>query len=126
MLAQAGIATLDDDALANVPAEAFEVWDAASYFKIGQVVAHNNQLYRCIQGHSAQAGWTPDAVPALWRALGVTPGDPDAVPDWIQPLGGHDAYNIGDRVRYNDTIWECQVNGCVWAPGAVAGQWIEV
>ena len=125
-LAQASIATLDDDALAEVPAEAFDAWDMAGTYKAGQVVAYGNQLHRCIQAHTAQAGWTPDAVPALWRALGVTPGNPGAVPDWVQPTGAHDAYNLGERVQYGGKTWESAVNANVYPPGVVAGQWVEV
>ncbi|WP_420713337.1 carbohydrate-binding protein, partial [Streptomyces sp. NRRL WC-3549] len=25
--------------------------------------------YRCLQGHQAQAGWTPPNVPALWQRV---------------------------------------------------------
>lgn len=43
--------------------------------------------------------------------------------DWKQPTGAHDAYQIGDKVKYNNAVWESAVNANVYAPGVVAGQW---
>ena len=39
------------------------------------------------------------------------------IPEWKQPLGGHDAYNTGDLVSYDGSVWESDVDGNVWKPG---------
>jgi surface protein len=41
-------------------------------------------------------------------------------PTWVQPLGGHDAYALGDEVMFNGELWVSRLNGNSWAPG-VAG-----
>lgn len=40
----------------------------------------------------------------------------DEYPEYKQPTGAHDAYNIGDKVTYNGKKYVCKMNGCVWAP----------
>lgn len=51
--------------------------------------------------------------------------EPD-IPDYVQPTGAHDAYNIGDKVKYKDRYYECKMNGCVWAPDVYPAAWEEI
>lgn len=114
---------LPDEALTGLPAGAFDPWRAGETYQPGQVVAHGQRLYRVIQGHDSQEDWPPDQTPALFGALGVPPDQPEAVPEWSQPYGAHDAYRAGDRVRYQNRIWRSQVDANIFAPGVVPGQW---
>ncbi|MFI5533863.1 M28 family peptidase [Kitasatospora sp. NPDC051853] len=41
-------------------------WAAGTTYAAGDVVTYNGVSYRCIQGHTAQVGWEPPNVPALW------------------------------------------------------------
>lgn len=43
--------------------------------------------------------------------------DAAGYPVWSQPTGAHDAYNKGDIVDYNGTLWISEVDGNVWKPG---------
>lgn len=47
-------------------------------------------------------------------------------PEYVQPTGAHDAYNIGDKITYNGKKYICQINGCVWTPDAYPQGWQEV
>lgn len=38
-------------------------------------------------------------------------------PEWVQPTGAHDAYNTGDVVIYNGTLYVCTIDANVYAPG---------
>ena len=38
-------------------------------------------------------------------------------PEWVQPTGAHDAYNIGDKVTHNGKTWVSDVDNNVWEPG---------
>jgi hypothetical protein len=73
---------------------------------------YEKQLYSCVISHTTQSDWTPDITPALWKKF----YGPNVIPDWVQPLGAHDAYNIGDRVRFNGKIYESRINANVWSP----------
>lgn len=47
------------------------------------------------------------------------PDDPPVVEEWpefVQPTGAHDAYNIGDKITFNGEHYVCKMNGCAWSP----------
>ncbi|MFJ6623273.1 carbohydrate-binding protein, partial [Kitasatospora sp. NPDC091335] len=44
-------------------------WAAGTTYKAGDTVTYNGVSYRCLQGHTAMAGWEPPNVPALWQAV---------------------------------------------------------
>ncbi|MGW4891769.1 M28 family peptidase [Kitasatospora sp. NPDC004240] len=41
-------------------------WAAGTTYQAGDTVTYGGVGYRCIQGHTAQVGWEPPNVPALW------------------------------------------------------------
>lgn len=50
--------------------------------------------------------------------------DPSAdVPDFVQPTGAHDAYNVGDRVKYNGHVYESLITGNTYSPEAYPQGW---
>ena len=102
--------TLDDEtALTGV--ELFPAWAVGKAYEVNDRAQYNGTLYKCVQAHTSQAGWTPDATPALWKTVSL-----DEYPEWVQPTGAHDAYNIGDKVTYNGQHYICTSNANVYAP----------
>ena len=102
--------TLDDEtALAGV--ELFPAWVVGKAYAVNDRAQYNGTLYKCIQAHTSQADWMPSATPALWVVVSV-----DEYPEWVQPTGAHDAYNIGDKVTYNGQHYVCTSNGNIYAP----------
>ena len=110
---------LTDDEAYEMPL-AFPAWETDTEYKIGDRVQYNAKLYKCVQAHTSQSDWTPDATPALWTEV-AKPGE---IPEWKQPTGAQDAYNKGDKVRHNDLVWESDVNANVWEPGVYG--WSQV
>ena len=51
------------------------------------------------------------------------PEEPTTYPEWVQPTGAHDAYNTGDIVNYNGTLYKSVIDGNVWAPDAYPQGW---
>ncbi|MEV6827376.1 carbohydrate-binding protein [Amycolatopsis sp. NPDC051102] len=43
-------------------------WAAGTAYAAGARVTYGGLAYVCLQAHTAQPGWEPPAVPALWRA----------------------------------------------------------
>ncbi|WP_078628225.1 carbohydrate-binding protein [Streptomyces sp. NRRL F-2664] len=43
-------------------------WAVGTAYRAGERVVHAGRGYVCIQAHTAQRGWEPPSVPALWRA----------------------------------------------------------
>ena len=100
----------------------FENWsgDGEDYVA-GDIRMHGGDIYRCISAHTSQPDWAPDAAVSLWVRI----ADPaEEWPEWIQPVGGHDAYGIGAQVSHNGKHWASDVDGNVWEPGVYG--WTEV
>ena len=102
--------TLDDEtALTGV--ELFPAWVVGKAYAVNDRAQYNGTLYKCVQAHTSQSDWMPSATPALWKTVSV-----DEYPEWVQPTGAHDAYNIGDKVTYNGQHYVCTSNANVYAP----------
>lgn len=99
----------------------FAPWVSGTAYPVGSLRSYGGVLYRCVQEHTAQDDWTPDAAASLWAKAG-DPGE--EYPPWSQPVGAHDAYATGDKVSHNDTKWVSNVDGNVWEPGVYG--WDEV
>ena len=52
--------------------------------------------------------------------------EPEEWPEWIQPSGVHDAYNMGDQVTFNGKKYRSKLGGNVWSPAAYPDGWEEV
>ena len=91
--------------------ELFPMWAIGRAYAVDDRVQHDSTLYKCVQAHTSQADWTPDATPALWVVVSI-----DEYPEWVQPTGAHDAYNTGDKVSYNGKHYVCTIDGNAYAP----------
>ena len=109
-----------DDATALTGVELFPMWATGTVYAVGDRVQYNGTLYKCIQAHTAQADWTPDATAALWVVVSL-----DEYPEWIQPTGAQDAYAKGDKVTYNGKHYQSTADANVWAPGVYGWEEIE-
>lgn len=114
---QASAWTDDADALEMV--ELFPKWAFPKAYIAGERVQHNGVLYKCVQEHTSQENWTPDATPALWVRVSV-----EEFPEWIQPQGSADAYMSGDKTTHNGKRWTSDIDNNVWEPGVYG--WSEV
>lgn len=108
---EAAASTMTDET-ALTAVELFPAWAVGKPYAVSDRAQYNGKLYKCVQAHTSQAGWTPDTTPALWVAVSV-----DAWPEWVQPSGAHDAYHRDDKVRYNGKRYICTVDANVYAPG---------
>lgn len=97
--------------------KAYKTKDVFSY---GTNVVGDPQLYQVLQDHTSAAEWTPDTAVSLYKAIGVTE---DGYPEWVQPLGSTDAYNTGDIVSYNGTLYISTIDANVWSPEAYPAGW---
>lgn len=113
-----------DDVTASEQSMLFAEWVPGVAYAVGQLRQHNEKLYRCVQAHTSQAGWEPDAATSLWALT----SDPAVEwPEWSQPIGAHDAYAKDAKVSHSGKHYISVVDGNVWEPGvADAGIWAEV
>ena len=118
-------ATLTNEQAMEVAA-IYTKWETGKSYAVDDIIQYGTnsvgdpQLYRVVQAHTSQADWTPDTVPALYDAFGL---DEQGYPLWSQPTGAHDAYNAGDIVDYNGTLYKSLIDGNVWSPDAYPAGW---
>lgn len=112
---------LTDEQAETVP-QLYPEWAAGTEYAIGKRVRYDGRLYRCVQAHTSQEGWEPPNTPALW----VRTAPDGEIPEWVQPTGAQDAYNKGDKVRYQGEVYESTVDGNVWSPTDYPQGWQKV
>ena len=110
MIEKASLSLTDEDALQAV--ELYPAWQAGTAYTVDERIRYNSILYRCVQAHTSQADWTPDATPALWTVVSL-----DEWPEWRQPTGAQDAYRVGDKVSHNDKHWINTLDYNTYEPG---------
>ena len=108
----------DETAVANK--ELYPDWNGNGISVIrGELLYYKNELYRVNQDHVTQNDWAPDITPALFTRISL-----DEYPEWVQPTGAQDAYNMGDKCNHNSKHWVSTLDGNVWEPGVYG--WAEV
>lgn len=118
-------ASLTDEKAMEV-AYVYDPWTVGKTYAVGEFLTYgvngvgDPQLYKVAQAHTAQADWKPDETPALYTAIGL---DESGYPVWAQPTGAHDAYNAGDIVNCNGTLYESLIDGNVYSPEAYPAGW---
>ena len=104
----------------------YDPWKVGKAYAVGEFFTYgvngvgDPQLYKVAQDHTSQENWTPDANPALYVAIGL---DEEGYPVWSQPTGAHDAYNTGDIVDYNGTLYKSLIDGNVYSPEQYPAGW---
>ena len=113
----------------------YPIWSQPSgahdAYNQGDIVNYNGNLYESLINGNV---WSPDVYPAGWQVVESTepspkpepdpePEEPPTYPEWVQPTGAHDAYNTGDIVNYNGTLYKSVIDGNVWAPDAYPQGW---
>ena len=109
-----------DEITATEHIHTFAPWTSGYNYALGALRVYGGKLYKCIQAHTSQADWTPNAAVSLWTKA----GDPaEEWPEWSAPVGAHDAYNIGDKVTFEENHYVSLINANVWSPTAYPAGW---
>ena len=90
----------------------YPAWNVNVEYKVGDMVEYLDRLYEVIQAHTSQDDWRPPDVPALFTLRSPA----GVIPEWTQPTGAHDAYNIGDKVTFEGQVYESLIDGNTWSP----------
>ncbi len=110
-------------------ATVYPKWESGKAYVVDEYVTYGEnslgdpQLYRVVQAHTSQADWTPDKTASLFAAIGLTD---EGYPVWSKPTGAHDAYNTGDIVDYNGTLYKSLIDGNVYSPDEYPQGWETV
>ena len=96
------------------------LYTANQYLTYGLNEVGDPQLYKVISQHTSQADWLPDANPSLYEPIGL---NSEGYPVWSRPSGAHDAYNAGDIVDYNGTLYKSLIDGNTYSPDEYPSGW---
>ena len=103
-----------DDEQALELIEVFPKWKAEKSYVANDRIRYDEVLYKVLQDHTSQEDWTPDITPSLYVRI----DDPHIEwPEWIQPVGSADAYQLGSKCSHNEKHWISTVENNVWEPG---------
>lgn len=88
-------------------------------------------LYALAREHAAPQYNYDAEIEAIWAAIrelqqgqqggGTEPTD--EWPEYVQPTGAHDAYQVGDKITWNGKHYICIFANCVWSPDAYPAGW---
>lgn len=119
---QTKLRSISDGAALKMP-EVFPHWSGNSkeYVKDDKVL-YDGVLYKVLQNHTSQEGWTPTSAPSLFAKVLTSEGE---ILDWEQP-DSTNPYMKGDKVKFNGKIYESVIDNNVWSPEAYPQGWKEV
>ena len=116
--------TLEDE-VAVESAELFPLWNGEGVeYIVGKRVRYENKLYKVLQTHTSQLGWTPVDAPSLFAEILAGQEGTD-IGEWVQP-DSTNPYMIGDRVIFEGEIWESLIDNNVWSPLAYPMGWRKI
>lgn len=106
---------------------------AHDMYKVGEWMIQDGKYFRCKQ----DTAYSPKDYAAAWEDLGTdgaeteTPSEEETpaeevIPDFVQPTGAHDAYNAGDKVKFNGKVYKSKMDNNVYSPSAYPAGWEEV
>ena len=79
-------------------------WAANAEYTIGYKVQRGGKLWRCIQAHTAQAGWEPENAASLWTE--ICESHSGTLEDPI-PYNGNMALESGKYYSQDSKIYRC-------------------
>lgn len=112
---------LSEDELMDM-IDLYESYKVGKSYKADDIFKYDGKLYKVIQEHTSQEDWVPSELPALY--LSMMPEN--VIPEWVQPTGAHDAYNVGDKVLFDGKVYECIIDGNTWSPIDHPSSWKSV
>ena len=119
LIEKAAISLDDSDALEAK--QLYPNWSGEGIqYTVGDRVRYNEVLYKVLQAHTSQQGWTPIAAPSLFAKVLIP--QPDVIPEWQQP-DSTNAYMKGDKVSFEGHIYESAIDNNVWSPSVYPAGW---
>ena len=101
-------------------------WKPGMAYAVGHKLTRGGKLYKALQAHTAQAGWEPENVPAMFTEINETHSG--AMDDPI-PYGGNMALEQGKYYIQEDEIYLCTrdtINPVYHDLSSLIGLYVEI
>ena len=116
--------TLSDAQALQVPM-LFDEFDGNGVaYEVGKRIMFEGVLYKVIQAHTSQAGWTPIAAPSLFAKV-INETIDGSIPEFEQP-DSTNPYMKGDKVMFNGKVYESLIDNNLYSPEAYPAGWKEI
>lgn len=116
--------TLSDAQALQVPM-LFEEFDGNGVaYEVGKRIMYNGILYKVIQAHTSQVGWNPIDAPSLFAKV-INETMDGSIPEFEQP-DSTNPYMKGDKVIFNEKVYESLIDNNVYSPEAYPAGWKEI
>lgn len=111
------------DGVALYMTNTFSQWSIGKGYIVDDKIVYNNILYKVILNHTSQESWLPDQSPSLYVKVIRQTGE--EIPEWEQPTANN-AYMKGDKVRYQNKVYESLIDNNVWSPDDYPQGWLLI
>ncbi len=117
---KASIALDDNDAVEAI--YLFPNWSSEEkQYEVGDRVRFDNFLYKCLINHISNENKQPSASSLLWEKMISSALNSSE----IERYDSKKEYQLGDKVSYNNKIYESTISNNIWQP-RTGTFWIEV
>lgn len=126
LLSQKGQELDVDDNTALRMMRYYPEWESGKSYAVGNKITRNGKLYKVIQAHTSQAGWTPENVPTLFTEINETH---DGTLEDPIPYSGNMALEKGKHYIQDGEIYRCTrdtVNPVYHALRELVGLYVEI
>lgn len=105
---------------------------ATDAYNIGDIVMHNGKKWESSIDNNV---WEPGVYGWEEVTTSTDGGDDttesetspaETIPDFVQPTGAHDAYNKGDKVKFEGKVYESLIDANTYSPSAYPAGWTEI
>lgn len=115
-----------DEGTALTAVTLYPRWAEAADYAEGILVQHGDGLFRCLQAHTALAGWEPEIAASLWERIQLTHAGTREDPI---PYEGNMVLHSGKYYSQKGAVYLCfrdTVNPVVQDLQALVGLYVEV
>lgn len=107
----------------------YDEWELGVDYELDDKVRYKGKVYKVTIPHDSQPNHEPDRAnnlfteylsPQIQNEDGTTT---EVINDFKKPTGAHDAYSIGDKVRFDGKIYECKKDNIVHSPREYPDGW---
>ena len=116
--------TLTDAQALQVPMLFDEFNGNGVKYKAGKRIIYEGVLYKVLQDHTSQEGWTPATAPSLFAKV-INETIDGSVPEFEQP-DSTNPYMKGDKVIFNGKVYESLIDNNVYSPSDYPTGWKDI
>ena len=121
-MVNAGAMLTDEQAVTVI--DLYDEWAVGVTYKVDARIRYGEKLYKVLQEHTAQADWTPDAVPALY--VEVAPeGQYREIKDGMLSTEAFAKGEIG-WYKTKDNLYESLIEANTYTPDSYPAGWQKV